>query len=82
MIGNKNPMWKGDNVGYGSLHEWVRNHMPKPQFCAICQIRKPYDLANVTGVYNREFKNWKYLCRLCHMISDKRIFNLKQYAGR
>ncbi len=78
--GKNNPMWKGDQVGYKSLHEWVRNHFPKPELCEICKVKPPIDLSNATGIYSREFINWKYLCRKCHMISDKRILNLKQFT--
>lgn len=40
-----------------------------------------YDLANITGNYTRDFSNWKYLCRKCHMKSDGRM-NLKSQKGR
>lgn len=43
--------------------------------------QRPFDLANVTGIYNRDFINWKYICRRCHMLSDGRMNNLKQYSG-
>jgi len=71
-IGEKNPQWKGDNVGYGKLHEWVKNRMVKPKICPKCKKRKAYDLAN-KGIYNRDLKNWEYLCRKCHMESDGRM---------
>lgn len=79
-IGNKNPMWKGDKVGYHSLHIWIRCRLLKPELCEVCNIKPSIDLANVTGIYNRDFTNWKYLCRSCHMKSDGRINNLKQYG--
>jgi hypothetical protein len=76
-IGDKNPSWKGDNVGYFGLHKWVKKHLPKPIFCENCNIKIAMDLANITGVYNREFINWKYLCRSCHARIDRKILNLK-----
>lgn len=79
MIGRKNHQWK-EIVHITSLHQWVRSHLPKPELCQICSIRPALDLANI-GVYDREFHNWKYMCRRCHMISDGRINNLKQYCG-
>ena len=64
-------MWKGDNVNIrASLHEWIRYNLPQPEFCQICQQKPPYDLANITGIYNRDFINWLYLCRGCHMRFD------------
>lgn len=84
-MGAMNPMWKGDNVSYGALHGWVKNHFPMPKTCMNCHKAKPYDLANISPSYNpetytRELSNWKWLCRSCHMIEDHRISNLKQYA--
>jgi hypothetical protein len=75
-------MWKGDDVGYRQLHAWVVKNLPMPELCEKCKQVTPYDLANITGIYTRAFKNWKYLCRRCHMISDGRMKNnLKQYRS-
>ena len=73
MKGENNPMWKGNNVGYNSLHQWVNIHYHKSEYCEMCGLSKAYDLANITGEYNRDFKNWMRLCRKCHMISDGRL---------
>jgi NUMOD3 motif len=78
-LGKNNPAWRGDNVGYINLHVWVKTYLPRPKFCQKCNERPPYDLANITGIYNREFENWAYLCRRCHVKSDGRINNLKQF---
>lgn len=74
-----NPNWKGDNVGYIPLHIYVKKRLPKPKFCEYCNKITPYDLANVTGIYNRNLENWKWLCRRCHMNTDGRMMNLKQF---
>lgn len=68
-----NPMWKGNDVGNNALHEWVNNHLSKPEWCEVCHIRPVDDLANITGNYSRGFNNWQYQCRKCHMKSDGRI---------
>jgi len=54
-------MWRGDEVSYNRLHQWVRRYLPKPEFCVKCGKRKALDLAN-KGIYNRDFNNWEYLC--------------------
>jgi hypothetical protein len=77
-MAEKNIMWRGDNVGYSQLHKWVRKRKTKPKLCEICNRVPPMDLAN-KGIYNRELKNWEWICRKCHMIKDGRINNLKQY---
>jgi len=71
-----NPMWKGDEVGYGALHLWVTEKYPKKEVCECCGKVDPCDLAN-KGIYNRELKNWEWLCRKCHMVKDGR---LKRFA--
>lgn len=76
MKNDRNPMWCGDSVGVSALHLWVRGHLSKPDKCQKCGLVPPYDLANITGIYNRDFNNWKYYCRRCHMISDGRLFRL------
>ena len=79
-LGNKNPNWKGNNVGYNALHRFVERRLRKPKFCQNCKKVPPYDLAN-KGIYNRELKNWWWLCRHCHMKIDGRLKNLKQYKN-
>jgi len=75
-IADKNPMWKGESVGYISLHEWVINRIPKPEICPMCkEKKKTLDLAN-KGIYDRNFYNWEWLCRKCHMIKDGRMAKL------
>lgn len=72
----KNAYWKGDDVGLQGLHKWVRRYLPEPELCDECHKVPPYDLANITGVYNRDFINWQYLCRRCHIHSDGRLKQL------
>ena len=76
-LGDKNPMWKADEVGYNALHAWVNRNLKKPDTCELCnEVKEWLDLANVTGIYNRDFNNWQYLCRKCHMESDGRLQKL------
>lgn len=77
----KNPMWKGENVGYLALHNWIRRAKPKPILCECCKENRPYDLANISGGYKRDINDFEWLCRSCHMKKDGRINNLKQFNG-
>ena len=82
-MADMNPMWKGDRVSYNGLHGWVRTHLPKPEFCQDCGVVHTYlDLTNISGKYLRDLTDWKYLCRRCHMVSDGRFMNLKQFKGK
>ena len=71
----KNPLWRGDNVGYCGLHLWVKARKPKPVFCEECGKQPPYDLTAINDIYTRDLSDWQWLCRKCHMTKDKRIIN-------
>jgi hypothetical protein len=77
----KNPMWKGESVGYGGIHSWIRRRNNKPALCEQCGIKPAYDLANISGKYTRNLDDWEWLCRHCHMKKDNRLKNLKSYRG-
>lgn len=79
---NKNPMWKGDNVGYNQLHNWIRTRKPKPALCGNCGIKKPYDLANISGNYKRDVNDFEWICRSCHMKKESKLKNLKNQKVR
>ena len=72
--------WKGDDVGYSALHNWVRKNLPKPEFCEICNINPAKYLANTTGVYDRNLNHWDYLCGSCHIMHDRMFCNLNPNA--
>jgi NUMOD3 motif-containing protein len=83
ITGKSHPCWKGDKVGYSGLHLWIRKYFPKPQKCQMCKEKIPEDVANITGIYNREFKNWAWFCTKCHYIFDNLLErNLKQYRNK
>lgn len=77
MSGEKSSNWKGDNVKDRGLHTWCRKKFGVPfgaiHTCEKCKKEvKKIDLANKTGIYNRERKNWFFLCRLCHVRYDRK----------
>ena len=76
-VGKNNGQWKGENVGIKALHIWIRKRMKKPELCECYKKEPPHDLA-CKGIYNRDFKNWEYLCRRCHMLKDGRMKNLRR----
>lgn len=75
-LGEKNKQWKGDSVGYASLHQWVKYHKPQKELCERCGINKPHDLANISGEYKRDLNDFEWLCRKCHMEEDGRLEKL------
>jgi hypothetical protein len=70
-LAEKHKFWKGDKVGYMALHKWIHNNWGKAGQCFRCRVlNKKYQWANVTGVYDRNKKNWEQLCLSCHRKED------------
>lgn len=71
--------WKGENVGYIALHQWVRRRWGIPLFCSI-DLRhkaKRYVWANISGDYKRDLGDWRSLCNSCNLrdgVSAKKHF--------
>lgn len=79
ISGSNHGQWKGDNVGYEGIHDWVERRLEKTDMCQICNITPPYDLANRSGKYLRNLDDWWWLCRRCHMVSDGRLRRLSAH---
>lgn len=66
--------WKGDSVGYGALHDWVRRTFGKPTCCTNenCSYPNPkrFEWANISGQYKRIGSDWQMLCASCHRKYD------------
>lgn len=74
--GEKNGQWKGDEVKYGGLHDYIKRYLPKPKICSCCKNEGWIELCNISGLYKRNFNDWEWLCRRCHMKKDGRWFKL------
>ncbi|KKL90604.1 hypothetical protein LCGC14_1903070 [marine sediment metagenome] len=76
--GENNPNWRGDNISYAALHNWVRKHYVRPSVCDECGLspgvnkigRTKLHWANKTKKYLRDRKDWLCLCVSCHKIMD------------
>lgn len=66
--GEAHPSWKGDEVGYGGLHIWMRKEFGTPSKCERCgtETAKRYEWANKSRTYKRERADWERLCVPCH----------------
>lgn len=65
FVGKNNFNWKGDKVSYKGLHQWVRKHLFKPDFCK-CNLKLPVEVHNIDGKYTRNLETWEWLCKKCH----------------
>lgn len=73
MSGENHFAWKGDNVGYHALHDWVAKELGRPKKCEICNKTeaKRFEWANISGEYKKDITDWKRLCKGCHNKMDK-----------
>lgn len=77
ILGEKHYAWKGEHVGYGSLHDWIRKHLGTPDTCEHCHktglIGKKIHWANKDHQYRRDLTDWIRLCCSCHKIYDSNL---------
>ena len=69
----KNVNWKGDNVGYRSIHEYVERRKEKPNECDYCgkeNCRLELSFDHSLGKHTRNIEDYKYLCSKCHKVRD------------
>lgn len=78
LTGEKNPSWKGDNVGYWGVHDWIKKELgpAKNQICACGEPAKNW--ANLYHTYNRDLNDFKAMCVRCHRNWDYKYNS--QYA--
>lgn len=81
-LGKDNNMWKGDKVKYFGIHMWIRKRKFKPELCEKCNKKPPYDLANISQKYKRDINDFEWLCRSCHVRSDKRLSMLREFSKK
>lgn len=79
--GEKNPNWKGNKVGYGALHVWVRKYLGKAFWCTWCFSMKKIEWANISHQYLRDLNDWFQLCQKCHWKYDKNFKGLAIARG-
>ncbi len=75
MFAETNHNWKGDNVGYHGLHNWVRRNLGTPRKCEKCGDdslkHRQYHWANKSQKYLRDLTDWIRLCVKCHKEYDR-----------
>ena len=76
--GELNANWKGDDVGYTALHDWLSLRLGQPRKCEHCKTEtaKKYEWANLSGEYKRDLKDWVRLCVACHRLNDGHGFKM------
>ena len=70
QIGAKHPGWKGEEVGYGALHIWLRDNKTKTGTCSRCGEERYTEWANLVDYNSRDPDDYIELCKPCHMRHD------------
>lgn len=52
------------------LHAYIRKYKPKPEYCQMCEVNLPRDVASKDGTHRRDFDHYLWLCRSCHVSMD------------
>lgn len=78
FLGEEHANWRGEAVGYSTLHAWVRRHKEKSGVCSECGAAvgtarfSGTEWANVSGRYLRDLDDYVELCISCHRRQDRR----------
>lgn len=67
--------FKGDEVGYYALHDWVYRYKGRPDKCEFCGGNKAMQWANKSHEYKRDLEDWLSLCKKCHVKYDRESGN-------
>lgn len=90
FFGEKSSHWKGDNIGYSGLHQWIRLTFGKATKCEYKNCKYPrqnkakvwvfkpkrFEWANINGKYKRDREDWVQLCPSCHRKFDIGLIKL------
>jgi len=69
--GTDNHLWKGDDVGYRAMHDWIRREKGLPRECEHCgSSKRRLVWANKSHEYRRDVDDWMRLCYPCHRKYD------------
>lgn len=71
--GSRHYLWTGEKATYETKHHWINSKHGKAFKCEQIQCdgtSKRYDWANISGKYTRDIKDYKMMCRKCHMNMD------------
>ena len=68
--GPDHPDWKGDNISYSTLHQWVNRALRKTGACTVCGALRITQWANLSGHYRRDLSDFAEMCVPCHLRHD------------
>jgi len=83
----KNANWKGDKIGCGGVHTWIRRHHGNPTHCEDCGLegrkingRWNIDWSSIDHNYTRNKEDYIGRCQKCHKKYDYILLKVKEYG--
>lgn len=70
LTGERNGVWRGNDVSYFALHSWVSRQYGNVSECVYCGSDENLNWANISKEYKRDLLDWLRLCRKCHHAFD------------
>jgi hypothetical protein len=72
ISGSKHWHWKGDEVGYFGIHDWIAKEKGVISKCDICGTTnaKKFEWCNKDHKYKRILNDWFRACTSCHRKYD------------
>lgn len=72
--GENNSNWKGEDVGYTSLHKWIYRKCGKANLCEFKDetCSATFQWSNISREYHRDVNDFQSLCISHHVRYDKR----------
>jgi len=64
------------NISYTTIHKYMREHNKPPNQCQLCNKTRKVELANISGIYTRDMKDYMWLCKQCHVGVDSNQIDL------
>ncbi len=75
LRGDKHGFWKGDEVGYTAIHDWIKKlkGFAKDGICSMKDrtCKGILGWSNKSRQYKRDVKDWEILCKSHHTRYDR-----------
>jgi len=82
-LGEKHPLWKGNDAGYVTVHSWNNRKYPKSGVCSHCGEKETkHHWALIKGKsHSRNISNYTELCVKCHVKYDTTRDRVKEWKN-
>ncbi len=87
--GRNNPNWRNGKASYMTAHRWIIKKLGKANHCEECGLdkipegmKRYFEWSNKDHKYKLDLKDWKQLCKQCHVNFDIGHNDFRNLSGR